>query len=291
VPDTAPFPDPCAVSDGAGQITNSLPYAVQGFDAPNFATVVDLSGTTCGTWLPAENLQVGSDVLVVRRAATVPLAVGDVAQMKVAYLQANPFNAELQFGAGAPITALSRADGTAAIVMKRDGLTAADIRKFLVRVYFVAPCSVPAGGGSICTGGADDGGRPIPTLKRLELSAAGGASVMRIETVAEGIESIQVDYGLDNLPAVKNPITGAHGDGAPDRYARNPTAAEFMSAVTARVHVLARNTEPTVGYVDSKSYRLGLSGTFGPRNDGFKRHVYTGVIRMTNPSGRREIPQ
>jgi type IV pilus assembly protein PilW len=291
VADTAPFPDPCALSDGTGKITKSLPYAVQGFDAPDYSTIADLSGTTCGAWLPDENLQAGSDVLVIRRAATVALAAGEIAQTEAVYLQANPSNAEVQFGSGTAITTTSRADGTAAVVTKRDGVTAADIRKFLVHIYFVAPCSVPAGGGDICTGAADDGGRPIPTLKRLELSAAAGATTMRIETISEGIESIQVDYGIDSLPAVKNPITGMRGDGAPDHYDNNPAAAEFTSAVTARVHVLARNTEPTVGYVDSKTYRLGLAGDLGPRNDAYKRHVYTGIVRMTNTSGRREIPQ
>jgi type IV pilus assembly protein PilW len=230
-------------------------------------------------------------VLVVRRAETVALAAGQVAQTQAVYLQSNPFDVEVQFGSGAAITTTSRADGTAAVVMKRDGITAADIRKFLVHVYFVAPCSVPAGGGDICTGAADDGGRPIPTLKRLELSAAAGATTMRIETISEGIESIQIDYGIDSLPALKNPITGRRGDGAPDHYASNPALAEFTSAVSARVHVLARNTEPTVGYVDSKTYRLGLAGDLGPRNDAYRRHVYTGIVRVTNSSGRREIPQ
>jgi type IV pilus assembly protein PilW len=296
LPDTAPFPDPCALSDAAGQITQSLPYAVQGFDAPNYSAVADLSGTTCATWLPNANLEPGSDVLVVRRGETAALAIGDIAigdiaQAKLVYLQANPFNLELQIGSGVAITSTSRADGTTAVVTKRDGVTGADIRKFVVHVYFVAPCSVPAGGGVTCTGAADDGGRPIPTLKRLELGVAAGATTMRIETISEGIESIQVDYGIDSLPGTKNSITGVRGDGAPDTYTAHPASADFMNAVTARVHLLARNTEPTVGYVDTKTYRLGLAGDLGPFNDTYKRHVYTGTVRMINTSGRREIPQ
>jgi type IV pilus assembly protein PilW len=114
---------------------------------------------------------------------------------------------------------------------------------------------------------------------------------MRIDTISEGIESIQIDYGIDSLPAVKNSITGVRGDGAPDTYTAHPAAADFMNAVTARVHVLARNTEPTVGYVDTKTYRLGLAGDVGPFSDAYKRHVYTGTVRMINTSGRREIPQ
>lgn len=292
VPDTGVFPDPCALSDATGKITDSLPFAVQGFDAPDYASAPNLAGTTCGGWLTAANLQRGSDVLVIRRAETFALAPGDVAESNAVYLQANPFSSEIQFGAGAPITNVSKADGTTATVMSRDGLTAAEIRRFRVHVYFVAPCSVPAGGGDICTGAADDAGRPIPTLKRLELSGDAGGTTMRVETISEGIETIQVDYGLDSLPAVVNSVTERRGDGAPDLYVRSPAAtADFTNVVTVRVHVLARNSEGTIGHVDSKTYQLGLAGALGPFNDRFKRHAYTGLVRLTNPSSRREIPQ
>lgn len=291
VPATAAPPDPCAVVNDAGQITSSLPYAVQGYDAPDFDSLPDLSGTSCGAWLADANLQPGSDVLVVRRTETVTLPVGEVAPVNAVYLQSNPFSAEIQFGSGAGITAASRADGTPAVVMKRDGVTAADIRRFVVHVYFVAPCSVPSDGSDICTGPDDDDDRPIPTLKRLELSSNPAGTTMQIQTVSEGIESLQVDYGIDSLPVAKNLMTGYIGDGSPDAYVRNPPPLDFASAVTARVHLLARNTEPTVGHVDAKTYRLGLSGEFNPADDSFKRHVYTGTVRMTNTSGRREIPQ
>jgi type IV pilus assembly protein PilW len=291
IPDSAPFPDPCALTDAAGEITDSLPFAVQGFDAPDYATAVDLSGTSCDDWLTDDNLQPGSDALVVRRAETTALAMGAVAEANAVYLQANPVAGEIQFGAGAAITPGTRADGTTAVVMARDGINAAEIRRFRVHIYFVAPCSVPADGGEICTGDADDGGRPIPTLKRLELSADAAGTTMRTETVSEGIESIQFDYGIDAAPATANPVTGTRGDGSPERYARAPALADFPSVVTARVYVLARNTEPTVGHRDAKTYRLGLSGTLGPMNDAFKRHAYAGAVRVTNVSGRREIPQ
>lgn len=291
VADTAPFPDPCALTDAAGEISQSLPFAVQGFDSPDYATAADLAGTSCDAWLTEENLQPGSDVLVIRRAETAALAIGDVAETNAVYLQSNPVFAEIQLGTGAAITAGSRADGTAAVVMSRDGVTAAEIRRFRVHVYFVAPCSVPADGGEVCTGESDDGGQPVPTLKRLELSADAGGTTMRTETLSEGIEAIQMDYGVDTFPATVNAITGARGDGSPDGYRRAPAPADFTSVVTARVHVLARNTEATVGHVDSKTYQLGLAGTLGPKNDAFKRHAYTGAVRLTNISGRREIPQ
>ena len=35
---------------------------------------------------------------------------------------------------------------------------------------------------------------------------------------------------------------------------------------------------------------IGDSGTVGPFSDAFKRHAYNQVIRLNNPSGRREVP-
>lgn len=287
----AAAPDPCAVTDAAGEITDGMPWPVQGYDAPDFATPPSLAGTSCGGWLPNANLVAGSDVLAVRRASTVALAAGDATVDGRVYLQANPVSAEIQFGSGAAITAASKADGTAATILARDGVTAAPIRHYMVHVYFVAPCAVPAGGGNVCTGAGDDDGNPVPTLKRLELDGTGGATTMRYETIAEGIQSLQIDYGIDDDPAVVNVMTGSIGDGVPDRYERAPSAAEYPSIMAMRVSVLARNVEATVGHADQKSYQLGLSGVVGPFGDQFKRHAYTGLVRLSNSGGRREIPQ
>jgi type IV pilus assembly protein PilW len=287
----AAAPDPCAVSDAGGALTAALGYPLQGFDAPDWATRPDLSTTTCGAWLPAANLVPGSDVAVVRRAETVALAPTAVPVPNDVYIQANPVAAEIQFGAGGPIGTTNKANGLSATIKARDGVSAAPIRKLRVHVYFVAPCSVPAGGGEICTGAADDRGRPIPTLKRLELGAAGGATTMTIAPIAEGIESLQIDFGIDDSPGVEDPMTGLKGDGSPDRYVRAPTAAESQNIVSARVHILSRNPEPTPGHNDAKTYSLGIAGAVGPFADAFKRHVYAGAVRANNPSARREIPR
>ena len=114
---------------------------------------------------------------------------------------------------------------------------------------------------------------------------------MRIEAVSEGIEALQVDYGIDDMPDSFNTMTGFWGDGGADRYSRSPLAAEYGHIVTVRAHILARNTERTFGYRDVKTFQLGLAGALGPRNDEYKRHAYAGLVRVTNMSGRREIPQ
>jgi type IV pilus assembly protein PilW len=56
-----------------------------------------------------------------------------------------------------------------------------------------------------------------------------------------------------------------------------------------RLHVLVRAENRTSGYTDTKTYNLG-STTLGPFNDGYKRHVFTQTVRLTNISMRRETP-
>jgi type IV pilus assembly protein PilW len=62
--------------------------------------------------------------------------------------------------------------------------------------------------------------------------------------------------------------------------------------MSARVHLLMRNTERTPGHTDNRTYTLGQEGaddkTVGPFNDNIKRHVYATTIRFANPSWRRQ---
>ena len=166
-------------------------------------------------------------------------------------------------------------------------LIAASIRKYRTHIYFVAPCSTPNGGGVLCTGSADDLGSPLPTLKRLELGAGGAFTIVPI---VEGIEAIRVEYGVDSSPTIADPGTGLIGDGLPDAFVNAPSVAEMGNAVAARIYVLARNTSPSGGYVDDKTYTMGTLTTTAT-NDKYKRHVYGAETRIANQSGRREIPR
>jgi type IV pilus assembly protein PilW len=171
---------------------------------------------------------------------------------------------------------------------QRDCATAAGTRSLYVRIYYVA--------------NDDNTGDGIPTLKVVELGAgAFGAPV----PIAEGIETMQVEYGVD-----------ANGDGAPEIYTPDPAnqaykfdAADanpvwpagvaYVDAPTAwsrvtvlKLHLLARNTQPSGGFSDTRTYVLGSAAAsdnrFGPFNDAYKRHVYTSVIRLVNVAGRFE---
>jgi type IV pilus assembly protein PilW len=234
----------------------------------------------------------GTDVLVIRSADAAVLASADVPVEREVYIQANPLSAEIQFGSsGGSIGTTKKADGTAAALFKKDGVSAAEIRKYHVHIYFVAPCSLPAGGGAVCTGAADDSGRPVPTLKRLELASSGGAATMKLVPLVEGIENLRIEAGIDDAPAAASAMTGSVGDGAPDSFVTAPTLAQTSNIVAATLYLLARNIEPTPGHTDTKTYNLGLAGTTAAASDNYRRHVFNAAVRLVNPGARREIPQ
>jgi type IV pilus assembly protein PilW len=270
------LPDPCVktITGTPPTLQTAMALPLQGYDAPATSPI-----TTC---LPTANHVAGTDILVVRRAqSTMPAgdSAGDAATIPNAALTAG--NIYIQSNADStavPIIAAgigTSAGDQALFTLKNKDTNYAAVRRYHVHIYFVAPCSVPAGGGSTCTGASDDNGAPIPTLKRIELTSSG---VMTVVPLVEGIEDFQVDYGID-----------ADKDGVPDlAYVTAPASiTEWTNVVAVRISVLARNVEPTNGYTDAKTYDMGAGGTSTPAG-AYKRHVYNAVIRIVNPASRRE---
>lgn len=257
--------DPCETNNMA-TIQSGMQLPIQGYDSP-VTPPAPLS--TC---LVAANHLPGTDILVVRRADSQTTPVPRPMQANEVYLQANSNTTQT------PV--LDAGTGDFTNLKMRDPAIAAPIRKFHVRTYFVAPCSVPNGGGSTCTGASDDGGNPIPTLKRLELTVnAAGARDVYIVPLVEGVENMQIDYGIDT-----------DADGTQDTWLTTPAAvADWANVMAVRVTLLMRNVEQTSGYVDTKTYNLGLAGNVTP-GGAYRRHVYQTVVRLVNPSSRRETP-
>ena len=278
----AAVPDPCDVSS-ATTLYNATPIAVQ---------IIDGTGTR-PSCIPSADYVAGTDILVVRRASTQVVPVGTATTSGEIYIQANPVAAEIQTGNGSTMTTTSTAAGAAATILNRDS-TAAPIRKYSVVIYYVAPCSVPAGGGTTCTGASDDRGKPVPSLKRRYLTVSGGAATMVAEAIVEGIQNLQIEVGIDDTPTTVGTLTGYPGDGSADRFSAcsssGPcTVTDLSNIVGARVYVLARNTETTTGYTDTKTYSLGsLASAVVAPGDSYKRHVYSTEVRIVNMSGRRE---
>lgn len=283
----ATFPDPCEIAS-TSNLYDALAYPVQGYRAASLAVVADVTASSCDdkNLLTAANLKAGSDVLVVRRAATVALAATDTAASNEVYTQASGSAAAVRFGNGAVLgtnNATNNGSGGASTLLLNNGTTPAPIRKLNVHVYFVAPCSFGSGANGICQAGDDS----IPTLKRLELLAEAGTTKMKLVPLVEGIEYLKLEYGTDTLPNVASLITTLIGDATVDAY--TPTPADWTTAIAAKVFVLARNTDPTTGFLDDKTYALGTVAV-PAFNDKFKRHVYSTEVHLMNPAGRREIP-
>lgn len=275
-------PNPCLTTPLSGSLSlmEATPLAIQGYDS---------SATSPVSCIPSANFLPGTDVLVIRRAdsATSTIAAAAAGVGGQVYLQTNTSTAVMGLGTGANTTSFPLSYDTANTIQ-------APLRRYLVHIYFISPCSTMANG-TTCTA-TDDSGRPIPTLKRMELGATGSTTTFSLTPLVEGIESMQLDYGLDT-----------DNDGYPDTYSTAPVSATDWSNVMAvRVNLLARNNEPTVSYSDGKTYNLGLAGTIGPFNASpytlsaacggsasfpqrcnYKRHVFSELIRAVNPGGRR----
>lgn len=272
--------DPCSTSSSA--INDALALHVQGFDS-------SLTPPAC---VSNAILQPGTDVLVVRHAnpdftdVITGGAVDFTNKVKEGqvYLQTGLDATGLQFAkklSVAKVTdanALFNAEDSAAFfsLKKKDRTTVAPLRKVQVHIYFVSKCSVEVSSNN-CTNA--DGGSPIPTLKRLELTVDSDAPVFKKVTIAEGIENLQIDYGVDT-----------DADGAPngaDQNGSTLTEANWPNVMTLKIHLLARTSESSVGYVDDKKYVMGTAGQVGPFNNAYKRHAFVQSVRLVNPIMRR----
>ena len=265
-PATTAAADPCATT--IGSLPNGMPLAVQAYDGGG-SVPSDLSAC-----LSASDYQPNTDILVVRRASTstIPLTGPRVANQP--YIQTTPQEYKLDLGSNVSTFTLTlpSANNTATVD--------APLRRYIVRIYFVSKCNVPASGVT-CNGTTDDGGTPIPTLKMLELGvdSAGSGPAFQKLALAEGIEQLQFDFGIDS-----------NGDGVADTLSMcNPcSTAEWSNVVSAQINLVARNTERSPGYSDDKTYSLGLKGYTTATNDGYRRHAYSTFIRLNNIAMRRE---
>jgi type IV pilus assembly protein PilW len=300
-PERTILPDPCSLTTTS--IEEGLSFAVQGYRVLKNATSSPLS---C---LRIANIQTGSDIIVIRRVATEVLSKSNTPIKNEVYLQSNPISYAVQLGnattfAVGELDSLNgvavvgtTADGITATILKKannaDAITrdsslrlAADIRKIMTHIYYVAPCSMPADGGEVCTGEKDDRGTPIPTLKRLELVAKSGALQFKNYPVVEGIERMQIDYGVDS-DSDENEM----GRGSPNGYEKSPDVTEWDDVVAIKVYLLSRDVAASSDYTDQKRFVMGLNGPTDATKDHFRRQLYTSLIRLNNVSGRREVPQ
>lgn len=116
----------------------------------------------------------------------------------------------------------------------------------------------------------------VPALCRMSLrSASGGAPAFARDCVAQGIENLQFEIGVDD-----------DDDGSANYFTATPTTAQLRSACTARIYLLARSVRPDVNYVNAKSYQIGnMPAAFTPQGDQvhYYRKVLTTEVSLRNP--------
>ncbi len=244
--------------DGAVRISDQV--------ASGAAAAADFSCITAGAdFIP------DSDVIGIRRTAGVP-----------SFWEADGATGacvDLALPAAAPCVRLRpangifvRENGTRAVLYHgadEAGITAVTARPFeeweyTPRVYYVRNVDVD--------------GTDIPTLCRARLdNTAGSPQPMAEECLVPGVESLQVELGVDT-----------DGDGAANSYVSNPGPGDLTRAVSARVYLLMRAIQLDVGYTDERQYTLG-NLTVGPFNDRFHRRVYTATVAMRNLNNMRQL--
>jgi type IV pilus assembly protein PilW len=262
-------PDPCATAVNAqGWNTPDPPVPTSADPAERVQIPVPVQGIEAGTALGClGNRVAGTEALVVRHAETgapVTLAAGlnnnlyiqvarcglDVSRIRAASVPSGTLNLRLPPAAGA----------------SGCGPVNDSLRRLTQRTYYIASCND-------C--GASDG---IPTLKRVEM--INGA--LRTMSVAEGVENLQVEHGLDT-----------DGDGVPDTYVTTDGVTgvapnQWQNVVAVRLHLLTRSTQATPGFTDSRTYQLGPDVAATTPADGNKRTLMTSTVRLHNVGSRRE---
>lgn len=151
--------------------------------------------------------------------------------------------------------------------------TLADARRYIARIYYVA--------------NNDRAGDGIPTLKHAELGADGFSST----SLVQGVENLQVEYGLDT-----------NGDGDAESYTADPDlgcapadcVVRWSGVVAVKLFVLSRSVDPSPGHNDTNTYVLGRKADGTPNSyaslpAAYKRKVFQEVVRLHNPAGRRGI--
>lgn len=121
------------------------------------------------------------------------------------------------------------------------------------------------------------GSSGIPELRKRMLTANGG-SFLITGSMADGIESIVVLYGVDTTPVP---------DGVIDKYVGsvNVSSQEWNEGrvVSARVFILVRSLQASAKYKNNNVYQVGNISVSG-NGDGFRRLLLESSVAIRNPA-------
>lgn len=260
------------------------------------------SASGCSTLL--SGIKSGTDILVVRYAHTLPTCrTGETVGCEAEDANTLYFQTSRCMTDSAKYVLAK----TGLVLRERDCTTLARKRRLIYHVYYVRDYAVAAGDG-------------VPTLMRSEFDLDG--VLQAPVALIEGVDRFRVELGVDRKSRNGTDIISAadeddrytadlefededdplsppanRGDGSPDvfvhcgsgTYSTYCSEHMLVNVVAVKLHLLMRSKTATSGYVDSKSYTLG-SQPIAAANDGFKRHIFSTVVRLNNVSGRRETP-
>jgi type IV pilus assembly protein PilW len=262
------LPDPCAFS--LASVAAALPFHVQGYDS---------SATMPGCLTDQRS---GTDVLVVRHTRPCVSGASDCQDdVSGPLFQASMCNNATELD-NASVTNYYRLDTNTGNLNRheRDCATVAPMRRYQTHIYYIA--------------NNDNGSDGIPTLKRAELRVqADGTLGFNPVPLAEGVENLQLEYGVDTDNDGKaNLFTPDPGtaNGCSDAAC---AAINWRNVMSVKINLLSRNTEQTPGYTDTRTYVLGhlsdgSDNGISAFNDHYKRHVFQSLVPMPNPIGRRQ---
>lgn len=115
----------------------------------------------------------------------------------------------------------------------------------------------------------------VPSLCRMVLrSAAGAAPAFTRECVAQGVENLQIEIGVDT-----------DEDGSANYFTQAPSASELVHASTARIYLQLRSAQADPDYVNEKTYQVGNAPAFTPSGAAthFYRKTLTTEVALHNP--------
>lgn len=275
------LPDPCSVTQV--DLENGVSLPVQAHTSAG-----DLSCLSAGDHVA------GTDILVLRRTASEPtLGLDDLIgcpssdtqyddyfQAGHAYIQAQPRRFIAMVAGGSGLVGTGKYELIQRDFERNRTDCPSPIYVYRTHIYYLAPSTVAS---SPCPDSMTGDARAIPTLMRLRRDLTGNWCS---ESLVEGVQDIQYDFGIDRSG---NGVPNA--DGSLAAYVPSPAdTAAWSNVMAVQVNLLARTEDVSPGHADEKVYRMSMDGTVtaGPFDDAFRRRVFSGLVRLVNPAGRRE---
>jgi type IV pilus assembly protein PilW len=235
-------PEGCTSDDSWGRMINRKIFGIN-----------DGSGIGAYSCIGGDLLQ--GDVLTVRYAdpALVSLPPGDTRL----YIKTAPFEGSvIAFDAGgAPVP-----NYTDHVID-----TVSSTHLLVAHAYYVAsPISTSCG--------------TVPVFARKTLD---GNGTPRKESLVNGVEQLQFQYGVDTAITAANPT----GDGTVNQYLDAEDVADWTQVRSVRYWVLVRANCPESGYTDNNKYYMGNLGASAPPyepHDHYRRALYSSTVALRN---------